>query len=293
MIRVEQLVRRYGAVTALAGITFEVGPGEVVGFLGPNGAGKSTTLRILVGLLAATSGRAFIQGHPVDDASRDVRDLVGYLPETAPLPGELTVRSHLDFVARLRRVARRREAVAQALERCGLEGVAHRLIGHLSKGFRQRVGLAQAILPNPPVLILDEPSSGLDPNQRVEIRNLIEGLRADRTVIFSSHVLAEVQSVATRVIILDRGRVVADAAPTQLLEGEGVVVRVAGTSTAEVAARLRAGGLVADARGDVVVSAGAPPQVARLIVEAGWDLLELTPVRADLETVFRRLTGAA
>lgn len=279
---------------ALAGVDFAIGRGEVVGFLGPNGAGKSTTLRILTGLLAPTSGRAYIDGHPVDDPRRDVRALVSYLPETAPIQGELSVWRHLDFVARLRRVPRRRAAVESALARCGLESVAHRLIGQLSKGYRQRVGLAQAILPDPPILILDEPSSGLDPNQRVEIRSLINSLRADRTVIFSSHVLAEVQAVATRVIILDRGRVVADAPPDRLA-GEGTRVRIGGAEPAAAAARLaEALGVEVVVQGPLLVVQGADaPAVARAAVAAGLDVLELGPTGHDLEAVFRRLTGAA
>jgi len=294
LIRVEQLVRRYGPVTALAGIDFTIARGEVVGFLGPNGAGKSTTLRILTGLLAPTSGRAFIDGHPVDDPRRDIRTVVSYLPETAPIQGELSVRAHLDFVARLRKVPQRKAAVASVLARCGLERVAHRLIGQLSKGYRQRVGLAQAILPDPPVLILDEPSSGLDPNQRVEIRSLINSLRADRTVIFSSHVLAEVEAVASRVIILDQGRVVADATPEQLRAGEGMRVQVGGVAPTIAAAHLTAVlGTPVVVHGDVLQTRAEPAAVARAVVAAGYDLLALTPATSDLETVFRRLTGAA
>lgn len=294
MIRVEQLVRRYGPVTALAGIDFTIARGEVVGFLGPNGAGKSTTLRILTGLLAPTSGRAFIDGHPVDDPRRDIRTVVSYLPETAPIQGELSVRAHLDFVARLRKVPQRKAAVASVLARCGLERVAHRLIGQLSKGYRQRVGLAQAILPDPPVLILDEPSSGLDPNQRVEIRSLINSLRVDRTVIFSSHVLAEVEAVASRVIILDQGRVVADATPEQLRVGEGIRVQVGGVAPTIAAAHLTAVlGVPVVVHGDVLQTRADPAAVARAVVAAGYDLLALTPATSDLETVFRRLTGAA
>lgn len=294
MIRVEQLVRRYGPVTALAGIDFTIARGEVVGFLGPNGAGKSTTLRILTGLLAPTSGRAFIDGHPVDDPRRDIRTVVSYLPETAPIQGELSVRAHLDFVARLRKVPQRKAAVASVLARCGLERVAHRLIGQLSKGYRQRVGLAQAILPDPPVLILDEPSSGLDPNQRVEIRSLINSLRADRTVIFSSHVLAEVEAVASRVIILDQGRVVADATPEQLRAGEGIRVQVGGVEPTIAAAHLTAVlGTPVVVHGDALQTGAEPAAVARAVVAAGYDLLALTPATSDLETVFRRLTGAA
>jgi ABC-2 type transport system ATP-binding protein len=266
----------------------------VVGFLGPNGAGKSTTLRILTGLLAPTSGRAFIDGHPVDDPRRDIRTVVSYLPETAPIQGELSVRAHLDFVARLRKVPQRKAAVASVLARCGLERVAHRLIGQLSKGYRQRVGLAQAILPDPPVLILDEPSSGLDPNQRVEIRSLINSLRADRTVIFSSHVLAEVEAVASRVIILDQGRVVADATPEQLRAGEGMRVQVGGVAPTIAAAHLTAVlGVPVVVHGDVLQTRAEPAAVARAVVAAGYDLLALTPATSDLETVFRRLTGAA
>ena len=218
MLAVREVTKRLGTVEAVAGISFAVGAGEIVGFLGPNGAGKTTTMRMLAGIFPPTSGTLSVAGH---DPLRDplaCRRAVGYFPENAPYYPELTVRGYLGFVATLKRLpwARRAEAVARVLAACGIEDVAHRRVGTLSKGYRQRVGLAQALCGDPPILILDEPTIGLDPAQVVEIRDLIRGLRGRRTVLFSSHILTEVEAVCDRVVVIARGRIVGEGTPAEL-----------------------------------------------------------------------------
>jgi ABC-2 type transport system ATP-binding protein len=217
MIKTEALTKQYGELTAVDAVSFTVSPGEVLGFLGPNGAGKTTTMRMLAGFINPTSGRASICGHDVDSDSIAARECLGYLPEGAPAYGEMTVRDFLDFVADLRRlrgVARAR--VEAVIERLQLQGVLTQTIETLSKGFRRRVGLAHAIMHDPPVLILDEPTDGLDPNQKHEVRALINEMAGQKTVIISTHILEEVDAVCTRAIIIARGRIVADDTPQGL-----------------------------------------------------------------------------
>lgn len=217
LIEAQGLGRTHGSRVALADLSFSMPRGQVVGFLGRNGAGKTTTLRILTGTLAPTSGRAWVAGCDVSTEAQ-FRSRLGYLPENAPVDPEPTVLEHLRFVARVRGIPRARLAAAidGALERCDLGEVRHRALGALSRGFRQRVGLAQAIIHDPDILILDEPSTGLDPAQVQQMRALVRALGTERTVLFSSHALAEVQAVADRVLILDRGRLVADDTPAAL-----------------------------------------------------------------------------
>lgn len=210
MIEVEGLTRRYGDFVAVDDVSFTVERGEVVGFLGPNGAGKSTTMRMLCGCIGATAGRARVGGVDVLDAPSDAKRRIGYLPEVPPLYPAMEVEAYVAFAAQLRGVARPDAAAAKAVERVGLAEVRHRIIDHLSKGYRQRVGLAQALVHEPEVLVLDEPTSGLDPAQRREIRELLLELAAgEATVILSTHVLAEVEAVCERVIVINRGRLVA------------------------------------------------------------------------------------
>ena len=210
MIRVEGLTKRYGTVHAIADVSFEVGKGEVVGFLGPNGAGKSTTMRILCGCIGATSGRALIGDLDVVEHPREVKRRVGYLPEVPPLYPTMTVREYVAFAARIKGVSDALGAADKAIDLTGLNKVKGRIIDHLSKGYRQRVGLAQALVHDPSVLVLDEPNSGLDPAQRVEIRELLTDLaHGDRTVILSTHVLGEVEALCERVVIINQGRIVA------------------------------------------------------------------------------------
>jgi ABC-2 type transport system ATP-binding protein len=224
MIEAKELSKRYGGVVAVDGLSFSIGKGEVVGFLGPNGAGKTTSMRMLAGFLPPTEGTAVIAGHDIFEDPIAARRSVGYLPETLPLYPEMTVSSFLDFVARIKDVprARRRDALDRALERCGLVEVRRRVIGTLSKGYRQRVGLAQAIIHDPPVLILDEPTAGLDPLQIREIRRLIADLAApakgekQQTVVLSTHILAEVEAICRRVILISEGRKTVDAPLAEL-----------------------------------------------------------------------------
>ncbi|MAE93932.1 MAG: multidrug ABC transporter ATP-binding protein [Deltaproteobacteria bacterium] len=230
MIEADNITKRYGDFLAVDQVSFRAGAGEVIGFLGPNGAGKTTTMRILTGFLPATDGRARIAGHDIFEEPLAARRAVGYLPETPPLYPEMDVTGYLEFVAKIKDVprARRRSAVESALERCGLADVHRRVIGSLSKGFRQRVGIAQAILHDPPVLILDEPTVGLDPIQIREIRGLIADL-ADpekteaRTIVLSTHILAEVEAICRRVLMIHEGKMVLDSAIGELTaEGQSL-----------------------------------------------------------------------
>jgi ABC-2 type transport system ATP-binding protein len=217
MIKTEALSKQYGALTAVDAVSFTVSPGEVLGFLGPNGAGKTTTMRMLAGFINPTSGRASICGHDVDSDALAARACLGYLPEGAPAYGEMTVRDFLNFVADLRQLhGAARQRVEAVIERLQLQSVLSQTIETLSKGFRRRVGLAQAIMHDPPVLILDEPTDGLDPNQKHEVHTLINEMAGDKTVIISTHILDEVDAVCTRAIIIARGRIVADDTPQRL-----------------------------------------------------------------------------
>ena len=301
MIEVRGLTKTFGGVDAVAGVSFRMHRGEIVGFLGPNGAGKTTTMRILAGVFPPTRGTVRIAGRDPLREPLECRRAVGYFPEYAPFYPDLRVGAYLRFVARLKRIPRPRRAAAvlEAIGACGLESVAHRRVGTLSKGYRQRVGLAQALCGDPPILILDEPTIGLDPEQVVEIRDLVRRLRGDRTVFFSSHILSEVATVCDRVIVIARGRVVGEGTPDELSARLGrrrrVVIRVDGPPE-EVAAALTAvpgvlrverrdSGLALDAaeRADVVRAAGAAMQ------QRGWSILELREESVDLEEIFLRL----
>ena len=218
MIRTEHLSKRYDALTAVDDVSFEVKPGEVLGFLGPNGAGKTTTMRMIAGFISPTSGKASICGHDVESDSLAAKACLGYLPEGAPLYGEMTVRQFLEFIAALRKLegAKLRERLDYVIERLQLQGVLEQSIETLSKGFRRRVGLAQAVIHDPPVLILDEPTDGLDPNQKHEVRGLINAISKDKIIVISTHILEEVDAVCTRAIIIAKGRLVADDTPQAL-----------------------------------------------------------------------------
>ena len=212
MIEVRDLTKRYRDLTAVDHVTFTAQKGEIVGFLGPNGAGKTTTMRIITGFLAATGGTVKVEGFDIFDDSHEVRKRIGYLPENPPLYVDMTVTSYLEFVGRIKGIPRAalNDAVDRALQRCGLTEVTRRVIGHLSKGFRQRVGLAQAIIHEPSVLVLDEPTIGLDPRQIRDIRSLVRELAGQRTVILSTHILQEVAQICQKVVIINNGRVVVE-----------------------------------------------------------------------------------
>jgi len=301
MIEVRDLTKTFGAVEAVRDISFRVEAGEIVGFLGPNGAGKTTTMRILAGIFPPTSGEVRIAGR---DPARDplaCRRAVGYFPEYAPFYPDLRVAGYLRFVARMKRLPRaeRPRAVAQVLAWCGLEGVARRRVGTLSKGYRQRVGLAQALCGNPPILILDEPTIGLDPEQVVEIRDLVRALGGSRTVFFSSHILSEVEALCERVIVVARGRLVGEGTARELSERVGrrqrVVLRVDGPAEAVAAALAALPGVerVAREAAAFVLEAAASADVARAAGEAmaarGWTIRELREEMPDLEQIFLRL----
>lgn len=307
MIEVEHLTKRYGLLAAIEDVSFQVRQGEILGFLGPNGAGKTTTMRILAGFFPATQGRAVVAGYDVFEHPLEAKSRVGYLPESPPLYTEMTVDSYLRFVATIKGVAGsetpgRMEIVK---DRCGLSGQGERLIKHLSKGFRQRVGLAQALIHDPDVLILDEPTIGLDPKQIIEFRDLIGSLRGEHTIILSTHILPEVSMTCDRVIIINRGRIVAVDSPRNLTSrmqgGEQIDLKVGG-DTGRVADLLNALPHVRrvavqepqNGLSSVLVEADGQAEirhdVARQVVGEGLDLYELKVRSVSLEEVFVELT---
>ena len=301
MIQVNGLVKDYGNRRALDSITFDANQGEIVGFLGPNGAGKTTTMRILTGYMPPTSGDAIVAGYDVVDESLEVRKRVGYLPETVPLYDDMTAIEYLKFMGELRRLPEPEERAFETLEMVNLDERADSFIGTFSKGMRQRVGLAQALLHRPEVLILDEPTIGLDPAQVVEIRNVIREIGKDRTVLFSTHILSEAQQICDRVLIINKGLIVAEDTPENLhsrvLGAERVRLRVRGDADGLGATVKKVKGTrkVSSNKVDAVefeFSAGQDvrPLVAKTIVEAGYELIEMSPVGASLEDIFLELT---
>ncbi len=298
LLEVTDLHRRFGRRGVLCGLDLTLNRGEVLGLLGPNGAGKTTCLRVLSGNLAASAGRVRIGGIDLARDPLPAKRLLGYLPERPPLYPELRIAEYLDYCARLRRVPRRRvrEAVAQAMALCGLDGLGRRPIARLSKGYRQRLGLAQAILHRPRLLILDEPTEGLDPVQMREVRTLVRELARESGIILSSHILPEVQAVCDRVAILHQGRLVCG---DHLATDHRALVRRLRLAVPGDADSLRALGGVAgvepqpDGAFRVVLNPGcAPEELARQVVEAGLGLVELTTERSDLERIFFDLIGA-
>ncbi len=311
VIDVERLTKRYPAATAVDEISFSVQKGEIVGFLGPNGAGKTTTLRMLTGFLPPTSGTVRVDGYDVERDSMAVRRRIGYLPENVPLYEEMRVREYLTFRATLKEVSRARRAqyVDEAMQQTKIADVQHRIVRQLSKGYRQRVGLADALVAKPPILVLDEPTVGLDPNQIRETRELIKGLGKSHTILLSTHILPEVEAICGRVVIINRGKIVGQGTPDELR------ARRSGESRVHVEARGEAGPVAAAVRAvggvkavDVVPSAaGASTGIVRLraTVEAGRDVAEdifraavagnfvLRELRAEgvrLEEIFAQLT---
>ena len=303
VIEVNHLTKLYGHVIALDDISFRAKKAEIVGFLGPNGAGKTTTMRILTGYMPPTSGSARVAGYDVLDDSLEMRRHVGYLPETVRLYRDMTVRGYLEFVARLRGVPKIRQRINEVLEVVGMQDRARTLIRNLSKGMQQRVGLAQAIIHDPAVLILDEPTIGLDPHQVQDLRALVRSLGQTRTVLLSTHILSEAEQICDRVIIIDRGRIVAENAPErlrdQLFRGGRLFVRVgAHTRSEEVLRVLRAvpgvETVAPTAEGYVVDTSPAKdvrPALAAAVVGHNMDLLELRPWATTLEEIFLELTS--
>ena len=309
MIEVDSLTKRYGRATAVDGISFKVEKGEILGFLGPNGAGKTTTMRILTCYLPPTEGKARVAGHDVFAEPMEVKKRVGYLPETPPLYPDMEVGEYLDFCAKIKGVAsgERKTRVADAVEKCRVGDVRTKLIAKLSKGYRQRVGLAQAILHNPEVLILDEPTAGLDPKQIIETRELIKALAGSHTVVLSTHILPEVSMTCGRVVIINKGRVVAEDTPenlTRRLQGAGTIRLEVRGDQAQALAAVRAvpGVLAVHPRAphgeiavlDVEAEAGKDvrAELASALVTRGHGLVGLQQVGMSLEEIFLHLTTA-
>jgi ABC-2 type transport system ATP-binding protein len=305
LLTVERVSKRFDGVPAVDEVSFTVDRGQVVGFLGPNGAGKSTTMRMITQYFEPDAGTIRLDGVPLTDGGRAAKRRIGYLPENNPLYAEMLVSEWLDYVAGLRdiRGAERRASLDEAIAATGIEAVYHRPIGELSKGFRQRVGLAAAILHRPDLLVLDEPTEGLDPNQRVEIRRLIGQLGRERTVILSTHILPEVQFTCSRLLIINRGRIVADRPVDDLVsrakDGARISVEASGSGIADRLAELpgvrgvepRAG--EGDRVRGTMIVAGAEdlrPRVFELAKASGWTLFELHQEAGSLEDLFRQLT---
>ena len=302
MVSVRALTKTYGTQRAVDAVSFEARPGQILGFLGPNGAGKTTTMKVITCFLPPTEGDVDVAGYSVREAPMEVRRRIGYLPEHNPLYGDMYVREYLHFVAGLNKVQGRKQRVDEMIERTGLELEQRKHIGALSKGYRQRVGLAQAMLHDPQVLILDEPTSGLDPNQLADIRALIKQLGREKTVIFSTHIMQEVQALCDRVLIIKRGRIVADDPIEQLAARVGgeVIVTVEFTEPIDrkalaVLADVTRVEAVGERRFALTSRAGTDvrPAVFRWAVEHGHTLLEMQRVTTSVEDVFTRLTQAS
>jgi ABC-2 type transport system ATP-binding protein len=307
VIEVQHLTKRYGRITAVDDISFRVERGEILGFLGPNGAGKTTTMRILTGYMPPTEGKAIVAGFDLFDQPIEAKRRTGYLPETPPLYPDMTVSEYLAFVAKIKGVpsTERRERIKTVMERTRVADMADRLCSKLSKGYRQRVGLAQALIHNPDVLILDEPTAGLDPKQIIETRQLIKDLAGDHTIILSTHILPEVSQTCERVVIISKGRVVAVDTPDNLtarLQGsETMYVQVEAPGADATSTLAAVAGVTrvteSDRRGGLVGYEVESEQgrdirrdLSRTIITNGWGLLELRPMRMSLEEIFLSLT---
>lgn len=308
MIRVENLVKNYGDVQAVRDISFQVNDGEILGFLGENGAGKSTTLKVMTGYLSATAGDVFVDDMNIVDDSLEIRRRVGYLPELNPLYGEMIVYDLLSFIATIRRMDGRafRQALDRVVEQCGLAGVVHRAVQECSKGYKQRIGLATAMLHDPDILILDEPVTGLDPNQIVEIRELIRSLGREKTLIMSSHILQEIEATVDRIIIIHNGEIVADGLREELMSSfrgqtqltlevkqaeeesvQGLPEQLQGVSLSDMAENNGSRTLVLEYDRD----SDPRERIFHYARDQGWVILEMSQARVQLEDVFRNLTG--
>jgi len=307
MISAQNLTRRFGGFTAVDNVSFEVGKGEIIGFIGPNGAGKTTTMRILTGFLPASEGRAVVAGHDVFEDSMSVRKKVGYLPETPPLYPELSIGVYLKFIAEIRGIpsSKRTTRIGEVMELVGLSGWENRILGSLSKGYRQRVGLAQAVIHDPEVLVLDEPASGLDPTQVVGIREFIVDLASRRTVILSTHILPEVERICPRVVMINQGKIVADGALDEVCSkgGGGVRYRVAlkGSEDDNLAVLVSDLGVVdtvtpgghTEGFQELIVHAPGDPRtaIAGLATQNGWQIKAMEKVSPSLEEAFLKIVG--
>lgn len=305
MIRVHNLTKNYGSLKAVQNISFELEKGEVLGFLGPNGAGKTTTMRIITGYMPPTKGAVHIEGVDIFDHPLEAKKKIGYLPENPPLYNDMNVADYLDFVADIKRVPSKdkKKRLMYVMDRCGITGVSKRIIAHLSKGYKQRVGIAQALINNPSVLVLDEPTNGLDPVQIIEIRELIKSLSGERTVILSTHILPEVTMICSRVIIINEGRIALeeplDSLSLNLRGTHNLFLKVRQDSeevkekieSIENIARVNSG-----APGEYVISlangADVRDELTKTAVAEGWGLLELRPLTHTLEEVFLKVISS-
>ncbi len=303
MIEVDQLSKSYGPREAIRNLSFQIKKGEVIGFLGPNGAGKTTTMNILACIMPASSGTARICGLDVFEQSLEIRKLIGYLPETPPLYSDMVISDYLAFAARIRNVPKTHTALAvdRVVEKCSLTEVRNRIVGRLSKGFQQRVGIAQALIHDPDILILDEPTIGLDPIQIIEIRKLIQELAASHTIILSSHILPEITQICKRVIILNDGEIAAvdslEALTARLRKGDRLFLRVrqADVGTIDKLNALSRVVAVTQQEDEQFViecepHANIQDAVAKLALDQGWGIVELTPASVTLEDIFLKLT---
>ena len=307
MIEVEHLTKRYGPTLAVSDVSFEVQKGEVLGFLGPNGAGKTTTMRVITGYLPPSEGRVRVAGYDVVEEPLEAKRRTGYLPEAPPLYPDMTVTEYLAFVGRIKGISRRelKSRLAEISERCAVTDVLNRQIGKLSKGYRQRVGLAQALIHNPEVLVLDEPTAGLDPKQIIETRQLIKGLAGRHTVILSTHILPEAAKTCQRVVVINAGKIVAVGTPDELtrrLQGFATILLTVEGLAADVKDKLqRVEGVnlveprdTADGRVTYEVHAekgkDVRAELARAVVESHWKLYELKTSGLSLEDIFLKLT---
>lgn len=308
MIEIEGLTKSFGPLTAVAGIDLKVGRGEVLGFLGPNGAGKSTTMKMITGFLAPSSGRVLVCGHDVESDPIGAQRMVGYLPEGAPAYGDMTPRQFLVFIAEVRGYsgAEARKRIADAVEKTELDPVLDQPIETLSKGFKRRVGVAQAVLHDPPVLIMDEPTDGLDPNQKHAVRQLLRAMAPSKAIVVSTHLLEEVEAICTRAVIIDRGRIVADGTPAQLLSRSrhhnAVTLTLPPARADGIKVKLKALNGVASVeqseRSDGTIELTAFPRSGSLLIESvsalaaseNWDVKELYAEPGRLDEVFRAIT---
>ena len=307
MINVENLSKNYGPVKAVKSISFEINDGEIVGFLGPNGAGKSTTLKVLTGFLAPTAGSISINGMNIIEEELEIQKSIGYLPELNPVYPEMIVYDYLQFIASVRNIKGKQfsQALGRVIEQCGLKGVLHRHIGNCSKGYKQRIGLAASMIHDPKILILDEPVSGLDPNQIVEIRELIKGLGREKLVLVPSHILQEIQATVDRIIIINHGKIVADGTSEDLIsnsQGNTALSMELKNATKESIEEMKA---VIPSVTLSSFSEGENSSIAHLEyprendprqdiftygVEKGWVILEMSTTKSNLEDIFRKLT---
>lgn len=304
MIEVKDLTKYYGEFCAVKGISFKINDGEITGLLGPNGAGKTTTMRMITGYFLPSAGNITVNGINIVENPLDVKRMIGYLPESAPLYPDMLVYDYLQYAADVHDIPNKEDRIRETATLCGLIEVMHKNIGELSKGYRQRVGLAHAMIHDPKILVLDEPTSGLDPNQIIEIRDLIREIGKKKTVILSTHILPEVEATCDRVIIINKGTIVADSRTTELRNVTGnkmsIKITVSGTSFDELASAMKSvSGVVSFNKADhgenmtsgvATVTRDVRPDLFEMIKQKGWSLYELSLEQSTLESVFRELT---